>query len=50
MRLAKAGFYGGDPENVLNARADIVMQTYHYENFTRELDATFTELNNKSKG
>ena len=49
VRLAKAGYYGGDPEQVLNARTDLVLHAYNYENFARDLDATFTELNTQTK-
>lgn len=49
LTLAKSGFYGGNPEAVLNSRVDLVVQAYHYEMFLRQLETTFTELNNKEK-
>lgn len=49
LTLAKAGYYQGDPEKILNARIDLVLQTYNYEMFTRDLETTFSELN-KPKG
>lgn len=43
--LAKAGYFNGNPCIVLNAPVDIVLNTYHYEMFTREYERTFYELN-----
>jgi len=36
FRLAKAGYYGGDPEAVLRARADTVLSLVQYEIFLNE--------------
>lgn len=47
LTLAKAGFYGGSPDNVYNARVDLVMQTYHYELFMRDFESTYHEINKK---
>lgn len=47
--LAKAGYFGGNPENVYNARVDIVLDVYHYEQFTRDYESTYYELNKTEK-
>ena len=36
LRLAKAGYYGGDPEAVLRARVDMVLGLVQYEVFLNE--------------
>jgi len=36
LRLAKAGYYGGDPEAVLRARVDMVLAVAQYEYFLAE--------------
>lgn len=45
MTLAKAGWLGSDPEKILNAPVDIVINAFHYEMFTREYESTHFELN-----
>lgn len=47
--LAKANLFGGNPETVLNARCDIVMNQYHHEMFTRDYEETYYELNKEKK-
>jgi len=38
IRLAKAGYYGGSPEAILNAPVDIVMHLIHYEQFEIDIE------------
>lgn len=45
MALAKEGYFNGNPNIILNSPADLVLQTYHYEMFTRQYEETFVELN-----
>lgn len=49
MTLAKSGYFGSNPETILNSPVDLVFQTYHYEIFTREYDETNIELNKEKK-
>jgi hypothetical protein len=44
-QLAKAGYWGGNPEAILEAKADTVMETYFYEIFLKEYEKAFMELN-----
>jgi hypothetical protein len=45
VKLAKAGYCGGDPEKVLKARVDLVMEMYQYENFVNKYEKVWMELN-----
>jgi hypothetical protein len=45
LRLAKAGYYGGDPAAVLEARVDLVLAALQYEAFTDEYERSAMELN-----
>ena len=47
--LAKANWYGGDPEKVNNAPVDKVINAFHYENFARDYENTFIEINKETK-
>lgn len=38
IRLAKAGYYGGNPEAILNAPVDVVMHLIHYEQFEIDIE------------
>lgn len=49
VKLAKAGYYGGDPQAVLRAPADIVLAALQYEAFSSDYERTYMELN-KSHG
>lgn len=49
LRLAKAGYWQGDPGKVLAAPADQVMGAIHYENFTVDYEKTVYELNKEKK-
>lgn len=45
MSLAKSGLYGGNPYTVLNCPVDIVIKSYHFNEFTKVLEDTCIELN-----
>jgi hypothetical protein len=45
LRLAKAGYAGGDPERVLRMRADIVVSALQYEAFVGDFEKAYIELN-----
>jgi hypothetical protein len=45
LRLAKAGYGGGDPARILEMRADLVLAAVQYENFSREYEAAYIDLN-----
>ena len=45
LRLAKSGYWGGDPERVLSARVDLVIDAMYYERMTAEYEAAEYELN-----
>lgn len=45
MRLASSGWWGGDPEKVLSAPADLVMAAAQYEFFKAEYERTYMEMN-----
>ena len=39
MRLAKAGFFGGDPSRVMESGVDMVLSALDYETFLGEYEA-----------
>ena len=45
LRLAKAGLWGGDPEKILKAPAEMVMAALHYEVFTADYERAVYDLN-----
>ena len=45
LRLAKAGWFGGDPEKVLEAPGDIVLAILQYETFSAQYERRFIEIN-----
>lgn len=45
LRLAKAGYAGGDPERILKMRADFVLAAIQYEKFVKDYEGAFIELN-----
>ena len=47
LRLAKAGYWGGDPEKVASARVDYVLDALAYNGFLNELEEVARELNKK---
>lgn len=44
-RLAKSGYYSGNPEQIMSARSDVVMHIIHYEIFDSDLNSAYRELN-----
>jgi hypothetical protein len=49
LRLAREGYGGGDPEKVLQMRADIVLAAVQYESFRGDYERAYYELN-KERG
>ena len=47
LRLASAGYCGGDPEKVMRARADWVLRMVQYEAFKAEYEDSYLALNEK---
>jgi hypothetical protein len=47
--LAKAGYYGGNPELIKAAPLDIVLNIICYEGFTQDLQAAYRDLNDESR-
>ena len=45
--LAKAGYYGGSPETVYNAKTDTVMKNYHFEVGMNQYQETEMIINEK---
>lgn len=45
LKVAKAGYYNGDPENVLKARVDYVLAVLEYEKFSFDYEAVYMEIN-----
>ena len=48
MQLAKAGFYSGDPEKVLAARVDLVIQAMQYDQFLNKYEIVDYQINKPS--
>lgn len=48
-RLAKAGFFNGDPEQVLNSPASIVEAAIAYETFESDYAKQYEDLNAPEK-
>jgi len=49
LKISKMGYYGGNPENVLNANVDHVLSILDYESFNNDFERVYTEIN-KSEG
>ena len=49
LTLAKSGLYGSNPQTVLESPVDIVMHSFHYNNFMQDYEETSIELNKESK-
>ena len=45
IRLAKAGYFGGNPEAVMNGRVDIVEDVLAYEKFELDYEKAYIALN-----
>ena len=50
LRLAKAGYGGGNPEVIENMSVDWVLKMFHYENFCNDYESEYMNLNNKQNG
>ena len=49
LTLAKGGMYGGNPQSVLESPADIVMDSYYFNDFLQDYEETSMELNKEKK-
>lgn len=49
LRLAKAGYAGGDPERVLKMRADLVLAALQYESFINDYERAYVEINREDR-
>jgi hypothetical protein len=45
LRLAREGYWGGDPQRVLEAPTDQVLGAWEFVNFQADLEETTLELN-----
>jgi hypothetical protein len=45
LRLAKGGWWGGDPEKVMEAPVDAVLEAAAYESFQAEYESELIRLN-----
>lgn len=49
MRIAKEGYYGGDPQKVLEAPVDMVMTLIEYTLFQNEYERISYVINSEDK-
>jgi hypothetical protein len=49
LKLARAGYGGGDPERILNMRVDLVIEAAQYEQFCNDYESEYIELNTEKK-
>jgi hypothetical protein len=45
LRLAKNGWWDGDPEKILGTSADAVMKAIHFEDFCGDYESELVRLN-----
>ncbi len=45
LRLAREGLWGGDPQKVLDAPTDQVLDAWEFINFQADLEETTLEIN-----
>lgn len=45
LRLARKGYWGGDPGVILKMPTDVVLAAVQYENFLADYEAAYVELN-----
>jgi len=45
LRLAREGFWGGQPERIQQAPLDLVLDAWEFVNFQAEYEETTIELN-----
>ena len=48
LRLARAGYGGGDPEKILEMKVSTVLNMFHYERFVDDYQVAFTEMNREN--
>lgn len=46
LRLAKSGYFSGDPEKVFLGRVDLVLQALDYEIFNSDFENEYIKINN----
>ncbi len=49
LKVAKAGYYGGNPETVMKAKASLVLSVLEYEHFLVDYENAEYELNKATK-
>jgi len=49
FRLAKAGYYNGDPQKILKAPIDIIIGILNYEAFEMDLKEAWNEIIEEGK-
>ena len=47
VRIAKQGYYGGDPDKVLKAPVDTIMNILSFERYESEYQLALGELNDR---
>jgi len=47
FKLARNGYYQGDPDRVLKARVDRVLMLAHYDHFNTVFEETYYQINKK---
>jgi hypothetical protein len=45
LKLARAGYGGGDPEEILGMKADMVLAMLQWEQFNSDYEKKYYELN-----
>lgn len=50
LRLAKAGYAGGDPQKILGMPAELVLEMHHWEGFQADYERQFLRINRKDDG
>ena len=49
LRLAKEGYFYGNPEVVMKAKVGTVLKIMQYETFTKDYESKFIDLNKADK-
>ena len=49
VRLARAGYFGGDPDKVLKAPVGTILSIIEYETFENDYEKEYRELNKESE-
>jgi hypothetical protein len=45
LKIAEAGFYGGDPQRVLDAPVDMILNILRFREFQADYDKMFQAMN-----